>query len=77
MARARTDVAEPKLFQKRPNIPLVVINAKPALDDALKVNAPPAHDAIGFSVGTYVDDDGEFSPLLHRQARLMTSCPVI
>jgi hypothetical protein len=30
------------------NIPLMVINSKPLLDDSLKVSAPQAHDAVSF-----------------------------
>ncbi len=59
-----------KSLQQRSDMALVIIDAEALLDDALEIDAPPAHDA-DLSVGACFDDCREFFPLRRRQTR----CP--
>ena len=64
-------------FQKRPDIALVKIDAEALLDDALKINAPPTHDAVYFAIRPGLDEACEFGQLLRRQARLGAFGPMV
>jgi len=66
-ARPRRDVGKAKPLEKLSDIALVIIDAEPPDDDALKIDPAPPHDAVDFPVGAHLDDLGEFSQLNPRQ----------
>ena len=53
------------------------VDAEPFGDDALEVDPPPAHDAVPLAIRTGLDDPGELSQLLFRQAGLGALGPVV
>ena len=77
MARARADVREAEPFEKRADMALVILNAKARLDDTLEIDAPPAHHAVVFPVGTCFDDRRQFGLLSRRQARRPALRPIV
>jgi hypothetical protein len=77
MARPRADRREAELGQQFPDIARMEVDAEPLSDDALEVNATPAHDAVDLPVRTRFDDLRELSQLLRRKARLGTFSPVV
>ena len=68
MARTRADMGEAELLQQRPDITFAIIDPEAVLDDALKIDAPPAHDAVDFPVRSGLDDRGEFGLVCRREA---------
>ena len=77
MARSCADVGEADLLQKRPDIALVEVDAEPLGDDALKIDTPPAHDAVFLALRASLDDLRKLRQLLVGQARLRAFRPVI
>ena len=69
MARARADVGEAEPLQQRSDMAFVIVDAEALLDDALEIEAPPAHDAVDLSVGASFDDRRQFGLLRRRQTR--------
>ena len=69
MTRARAHVREAELLQKRSDRALVIVDPETLGDDALEIDAPPAHDAVDFAVRAGLDELGELAQLLRRQAR--------
>ena len=49
------DVGEAKLFQKRTDVSLAIVNAEALLYDPLKIDPPQANDAILRAVGSCLD----------------------
>ena len=70
MARARADVDEAELLQQRPDIAFAIIDPEAAVDDPLKIDATPAHDAVEFPVRSGLDDRGKFGLVFCREARI-------
>ena len=68
MSWARTDVGEAKLLQKRADVSLAIVNAEALLDDPLKVDPPPANDAILLAVGPSLHNSSQFRQLLRAQS---------
>ena len=68
MSWARTDVGEAKLLQKRADVSLAIVNAEALLDDPLKVDPPPANDAILLAVGPSLHDSSKFRQLFRAQS---------
>jgi hypothetical protein len=77
MARSCADVGEADLLQKRPNIALVEVDAKPLGDDALKIDTPPAHDPVSLALRASLDDLRKLGHLLGRKPGLRAFRPVI
>ena len=77
MLRTRADVAEAELVQQLSDIAGVVVHVEAFLDDALQVDAPPAHDAVNGGVRTLLDDCGQVGLLLGRQPRWWSRRPLI
>jgi hypothetical protein len=48
---------------------LVILDAKALLDDALEIDASPAHDAVEFPIGAYFDDRREFGLFVTHEHR--------
>lgn len=69
MPRACADVREAELLQERSDVALAVVDAEALGDDALKIHAPPAHDAVLLPIGAGLDDLRELGALFRRQAR--------
>src|SRR3984885_10511551 len=46
MTRPRADVGEAELLQKLSDLARMKVDAEPLSDEALEVDAPPAHDAV-------------------------------
>jgi hypothetical protein len=74
MSGARTDVGEAKLFQKRTDVSLAIVNAESLFDDPLKIDPPPANDAILLAVGSCLDDSSQFRKLISTQPWLNATC---
>jgi len=74
MSWARADVGEAKLFQKRTDVSLAIVNAEALLYDPLKIDAPPANDAILLAVGSCLDDSCQFRKLINAQPRFNAAC---
>jgi hypothetical protein len=72
MTRPCADVGKAKLLQKLSDVARMKVDAEPLGDDALEVDAPPAHHAIFLTVRAGFHDLRELSQLFHRQARLGT-----
>ena len=53
------------------------VDAEPLGDDALKVDPPPAHDAVLLTVRTGLDDLRQLGQLRFRQPRLGTFRPIV
>ena len=70
MARPCADVGEADLLQKRPDIALVEVDAEPLGDDALKIDTPPAHDAVFVTLRASLDDLRKLGCLLSRKPGL-------
>ena len=49
-----------ELLQQRSDMAFMIVDAEALVDDALKIDAPPAHDAVDLSVGASFDDRREF-----------------
>ena len=64
MTWARAHVREAQLLEQRSDIALVIVDAETLADDALEVDASPAHDAIDFPVGARLHDGGQLSLLV-------------
>ncbi len=77
VARPCADVGEAELLQKRPDVALVKIDAEALLDDALKIDASPTHNAVFLAIRPSLDEACEFGQLLRRQTRLGAFRPVI
>src|SRR5271155_2518138 len=77
MTGPRADVREAELLQKLSDIARMKVDAEPLGDDALEIDPSPADNAVLLTIGAGLDDPGEFSPLLGRQARLRTLGPVV
>jgi hypothetical protein len=56
---------------------LLIVDAEALLDDALKIDAPPAHDAVDLSVWPCFDDRREFGLLSRRQTRRRPFRPMV
>ncbi len=69
MQRAGAHVGEAELLEKRADMALVILDAEPLLDDALKIYSAPANDAVLLRVRTGLNDLGKFGLLLVRQPR--------
>ena len=67
MSGTRTDVGETKLLKKRTDVSLAIVNAEPLFDDPLKIDLPPANDAILLAVGSCLDDSSQFLKLFSTQ----------
>jgi hypothetical protein len=63
-------VGKAELLQNRSDIALVKVDVETLLDDALQIDAPPAHDAVAGAVGTRFNERGEFGFSLRRQTGL-------
>jgi hypothetical protein len=70
MARSCADMREAQLLQEFSDVALVGVDAEPLGDDPLEVDASPTHHPILLAIRSRLDDGGEFSRLLSRQARL-------
>src|SRR6516165_9288404 len=70
-------VREAELVQKFADIPRMKVDAEPLGDDPLEVDPPPAHDTVPLAIRTGLDDPGELSQLLFRQAGLGARGPVV
>ncbi len=68
MLRTRADVAEAQLAQQLADRALVVRDAVPLRDEALQVNATPAHDAMHRPIWTSLDELSQLGLLLRGQA---------
>ena len=68
---------KPSFLQKLSDIARMEVDAEPLGDDALEIDAPPAHDAIFLTVRASLDDLRELGQLLRRQAGLGTLRPVV
>jgi hypothetical protein len=77
MARARADVGEAEILQKCPDIAFTIINPKAALDDALKIGAPPAHNTIDFLVRSGLNNRSQFGLVSRREAGIWAARPLI
>jgi hypothetical protein len=77
MARSCADMGEADLLQKRPDIALVEVDAEPLGDDTLKIDTPPAHDAVFLALRASLEDLRKLRQLLVGQARLRTFGPVV
>ena len=51
MARPGAHVGKAELLEQLADIALVIVDAEALGDDALKINPPPAHDAVDFPSG--------------------------
>lgn len=67
MARARADVVEAELLEKLADVALVITDTETLLDDALQVDASPAHHAVDRRVGPGFHDPRQFRLLIGRQ----------
>ena len=67
MPRPGADVGEAELLQKRPDIALVEVDAEPLGDDTLKIDTPPAHDAVFLALRASLDDLRKLDHLLSRK----------
>ena len=47
---------KPIFFRSVPDIALVEVDAEPLGDDALKIDTPPAHDAVFLALRASLDD---------------------
>lgn len=74
MSGARTDVGEAKLFQKRTDISLAIVNAESLFDNPLKIDPPPANDAILLAVGSCLDDSSKFREFFSTQPWFNAAC---
>ena len=74
MSWARADVGEAKLFQKRTDVSLAIVNAEALLDDPLKIDPPPANDAILLAVGSCLDDSSQFLKLFSTEPWFNATC---
>jgi hypothetical protein len=74
MSWARTYVGEAKLLQKRTDVSLAIVNAEALFDDPLKVDPPPANDAILLAVGSCLDNSSQFRKLLSTQPWFNAAC---
>jgi len=74
MSGARADVGEAKLFQKRTDVSLAIVNAEALLDDPLKIGPPPANDAILLAVGPCFHDSSQFGQLFQAQPWFNAAC---
>jgi len=63
MSGSRTDVGEADLLQKRAYVSLTIVNAKALLEDKLKIDPPPANDAMLLPVRARLNDRSKFSSL--------------
>src|ERR1700722_15128757 len=77
MARPGADLEEAKLLQKLSDIAGMKVDAEPLGDDALEVDAPPAHDAVLLTIWASLDDLRQLSQLRFRQAGLGTVRPLV
>ena len=77
VARPCADVGEAELLEERPDIAFVRIDAEALLDNALEVDASPAHDAIALTIRASLDNPRQLGQLLGRQARLGALRPVV
>ena len=59
-----------ELSQQRSHITLVIIHAKPFLDDALQIDASPANDPIGAEIRPRINNRRQFGLLIGGQTRL-------
>ena len=67
MTRANRHVAEAKPFEQLAHGALVKRDAEPRRNHIAKIDAAPAHDAVGGDIGTALHDPGKFGLLLLRQ----------
>ena len=67
MTRPRAHMREAEFVQQRSDIALMKIDSETLLDNALKINAPPAYHAIYRKLRTRFDNGRKFRPLLSRQ----------
>jgi hypothetical protein len=74
--RGRADVGEAKPLEKRADMALVILDAETLLDDALEIDASPAHYAVDLSVGASFDERREFGFLNRREARRWPLRPI-
>jgi hypothetical protein len=70
MARTRAHMGKAQSMEQRSDIALMIGDAETLTNNALKIDAPPAHDAVDLSVGTRLDNGGQFSLLVRRQPRV-------
>jgi hypothetical protein len=63
MARARAHMREAEFLQELSNIALVIVDTEAGRNDALQVDPPPTHDAVGFPVRAGFDDRRQFGQL--------------
>ena len=64
MTRPRADVGEAELLQKLSDVARMKVDAEPRGDDALEVDAPPAHDAVDLTIGASFHDLRELGQML-------------
>ena len=64
VTRASADVREAKRLEELADRALVVGDAEALADDALQINAPPAHDAVHGPVWAGLDELGDVGTLL-------------
>jgi hypothetical protein len=69
MARACADVRKSELLQDLAHRALVIDDAEALGDDALQVDAPPAHDLVQSPVRAGLDEFRQRRLLLCREAR--------
>lgn len=77
MARSRAHVREAEFLQQLAHVALVIGDAETIRDDALQIDAPPAHHAVNRQVRSRLDNLREFGLLFRRQARRGAAIPGI
>lgn len=68
-------MGEAEFLQQLTDIAFVIDNPEALLDDALQIEAPPAHHAVDRRVGAGLHDPRQFRLLLRRQPRLGAAIP--
>ena len=77
MTGPRTDVGEAEFLEELSDIARMKVDAEALGDDALEINASPAHDGVDLPVRTRRDDRGQLGQLIGRKTRRRTIRPIV
>jgi hypothetical protein len=77
MTRPRADVREAQGLEQLADGALVIGNPEALLDDALEVDAPPAHHAVSRPIRAGFNELGEFRLLRNRKPPRVPTAAVV
>src|SRR5271163_2754622 len=77
MSRAGADMREAESFEDLADRALMIMDAEALGDDALEIDAPPAHDAMHHPIRASLDEVCEFGLLISTEAGRRALGPVV